>query len=72
MRSDVAEYPGYVEPGDLAGKSVPAIDIYSTNFTCGRLAFDSAAKTKTADVVAGSTVGFKLNVGTAEDVSWVS
>ncbi|KAF2875411.1 hypothetical protein BDV95DRAFT_602847 [Massariosphaeria phaeospora] len=43
--------------------AIPQTDIYSTNFTCGRLAIDSAKKTETADVIAGTEVGFRVNQG---------
>jgi hypothetical protein len=36
-------------------------DIWSTDITCGRQAFASANKTQTADVVAGSEVGFRVS-----------
>jgi hypothetical protein len=52
-------------PGEFEGseyhKSVPQNDIDSTNITCGRDAFDFAAQTETADVLAGSEVGFKVS-----------
>lgn len=51
--------PNYV--GDQSEKVVPQEDFYTTNITCGRNAFDSAAKTEVADVVAGSTVGFRCS-----------
>lgn len=44
-------------------KTIPQYDVTSTNFTCGRLAFDSAKKTETADVVAGTEVSFRVNQG---------
>lgn len=46
----------------------PHYDIFSTNFTCGRDAFDAAWATETADVVAGSEIGFRLNQGYEESV----
>jgi hypothetical protein len=39
----------------------PQWDIHSSNITCGRLAFESAAKTETADIIAGEEVGFRLS-----------
>jgi hypothetical protein len=66
VSSDVAGAPGYVEPGNVGSKSVPHIDLFSTNFTCGRNAFDSAAKTETADVIAGTEIGFRVNQGIDE------
>lgn len=42
-------------------KTVPQLDIQSENVTCGRLAFESAGKTETADVLAGSEVGFRVS-----------
>jgi len=37
------------------------MDINDLNITCGRRAFDSAATTDTADVLAGSEVGFRVS-----------
>jgi hypothetical protein len=39
----------------------PQYDIHSPDLTCGRSAFDAAAKTETADIVAGEEVGFKVS-----------
>ncbi|KAK4206134.1 glycoside hydrolase [Rhypophila decipiens] len=50
----------YPEGSDFP-KTPPQTDIYSTNITCGRLAFASAATTETADVLAGSEVGFRVS-----------
>lgn len=63
MLSDVAGGAGYGEGDVLMAKSEPQIDLYSTNFTCGRNAFASAKKTETADVIAGTEVGFRVNQG---------
>ncbi|KAF2267774.1 hypothetical protein CC78DRAFT_489693 [Lojkania enalia] len=38
----------------------PQYDIHSPNITCGRSAFASATRTETADVVAGSEMGFRV------------
>ncbi|KAK4035332.1 glycosyl hydrolase family 61-domain-containing protein [Parachaetomium inaequale] len=51
-----ANYPGSEFP-----KTPPQMDVHNPNITCGRLAFDSAAKTETADVLAGSEVGFRVS-----------
>ena len=53
---DAADYPSSEFP-----KTPPQMDVHSPNITCGRLAFDSAAKTETADVLAGSEVGFRVS-----------
>jgi len=42
-------------------KVSPQTDIHNPNITCGRLAFKSAATTNTADVLAGSEVGFRVS-----------
>lgn len=60
---DVANEPywyrrdGY--PDDY-GKIYEIDSIDSPDFVCGREAFAAAAKTETADVIAGETVGFKI------------
>ncbi|KAF2657037.1 lytic polysaccharide monooxygenase [Lophiostoma macrostomum CBS 122681] len=41
----------------------PLRDLFSTNFTCGRSAWESMTTTETADVVAGSEIGFRINQG---------
>ncbi|KAF2112673.1 glycoside hydrolase [Lophiotrema nucula] len=51
---------------EVVDKTEPQFDLYSTNFTCGRLAFASAEKTETADVLAGSLVGFRVHEGLPE------
>ncbi|SPQ22681.1 40eabeae-9ac9-4ae7-a184-437a55151071 [Thermothielavioides terrestris] len=42
-------------------KTPPQTDINNPNITCGRNAFDSANKTETADILAGSEVGFRVS-----------
>ena len=42
-------------------KTVPQEDLYNSNITCGRNAFDAAPSTETADVIAGSEVGFGVS-----------
>jgi hypothetical protein len=67
LTSNVA---GGTEPEDYGpgyAKTIPQYDVTSTNFTCGRLAFDSAKKTQTADVVAGTEVSFRVNQGGDND-----
>ncbi|RYP11677.1 hypothetical protein DL765_007636 [Monosporascus sp. GIB2] len=44
-----------------AYKIVPIIGADNPNVTCGRQAFESANRTKTADVLAGSEVGFRVS-----------
>jgi len=67
------KYVRNVTPGDgygdspTQGKAEPHIDLYSTNFTCGRNAFQFASTTETADVIAGSEVGFRINQGIPDD-----
>lgn len=50
-------------PPDEYPKTIPQgqEDLNSSNITCGRRAFDWAAKTETADVLAGSEVGFRVS-----------
>ena len=49
------------------------MDIYSTNLTRGRLAFKYATTMETADVIAGTEVGFRVNQGLPdEDAKYVS
>lgn len=55
--AQVTVYP----KGSQFGKAVPQTDLNSPGLTCGRSAFDSAAKTETADVLAGSEVGFRVS-----------
>ncbi|KAK4232777.1 hypothetical protein C8A03DRAFT_39590, partial [Achaetomium macrosporum] len=51
------EYP----PGYQGYKLDPIIGAANPNITCGRAAFDSASRTETADVLAGSEVGFRVS-----------
>ncbi|KAM7186853.1 Glycosyl hydrolase family 61 domain containing protein [Naviculisporaceae sp. PSN 640] len=64
VRDVAPQYPhgpwDYPEGSDFP-KTPPQTDIYSTNITCGREAFASAAKTETADVLAGDEVGFRVS-----------
>lgn len=53
-------------PQVLFGLLPPQFDIHSTNITCGRSAFNSAAKTGIADVIAGSEIG--MRVATLKDL----
>lgn len=53
--------PGSYPPGSDFPKVIPQYDIHSTNVTCGRSAFASASTTETADVIAGSEVGFRVS-----------
>ena len=48
-------------PGYQGWKLDPIIGSDNENVTCGRLAFDSAARTEIADVLAGSEVGFRVS-----------
>lgn len=63
--SDVApqfdDPPGYWPDGSDYPKVSPQMDINDPDITCGRKAFKSAATTKTADVLAGSEVGFRVS-----------
>jgi hypothetical protein len=47
--------------GSQAYKIPPIIGPDNENITCGRAAFASAHKTKTADILAGSEVGFRVS-----------
>jgi hypothetical protein len=49
-------------------KMPPQYDIYSTNITCGRNALSFASQTETADVLAGSEVGFRVSYDGISDV----
>jgi len=49
-------------PGYQFQKLPPILSPMDPNVTCGRSAFDSAHKTETADVLAGSEVGFRVSV----------
>ncbi|KAF2262934.1 hypothetical protein CC78DRAFT_582130 [Lojkania enalia] len=57
---DVGEDPVFAGTADSLGKIAPQFNIDSIDITCGRSAFASATKTQTADVVAGSELGFRL------------
>ena len=63
--SDVASmfsvYPDQYPPGYQGYKLDPIIGATDPNITCGRAAFDSAPRTETADVLAGSEVGFRVS-----------
>lgn len=64
-RSDVAaQYsynPDYYPPGYQGQKLDPIIGAADPNITCGRAAFTSAPQTQTADVLAGSEIGFRVS-----------
>ena len=53
--------PGTYPEGSDDPKVPPQMNISHPDITCGRRAFDSAAKTETADVLAGSEVGFRVS-----------
>ncbi|KXX81539.1 putative endo-beta-1,4-glucanase D [Madurella mycetomatis] len=60
---DVAPYlddSGWPE-GNEFPKTPPQFDINHPDITCGRSAFDAASLTETADVLAGSEVGFRVS-----------
>jgi len=46
--------------GRFEGKIRPQYDLDSEGMTCGREAWKSAGRTETADVIAGSQVGFHV------------
>lgn len=54
---DPSTYP----PGYQGYKLEPIIGTANPNITCGRAAFDSAPHTETADVLAGSEIGFRVS-----------
>ncbi|GAB1315561.1 hypothetical protein MFIFM68171_05771 [Madurella fahalii] len=47
--------------GNEFPKTPPMLDINHPNITCGRNAFAAASRTETADVLAGSEVGFRVS-----------
>lgn len=51
----------YYPEGSDYPKVGPQMDLTNANITCGRNAFDAAANTETADVLAGSEVGFRVS-----------
>ncbi len=51
------EYPDYYQGYKLA----PIIGPDDANITCGRAAFNAAPRTETADILAGSEVGFRVS-----------
>ncbi|KAK3314050.1 glycosyl hydrolase family 61-domain-containing protein [Apodospora peruviana] len=53
--------PGSYPEGSDFPKTPPQMDINHSDITCGRKAFASAAATETADVLAGSEVGFRVS-----------
>ncbi|KAH6614508.1 glycosyl hydrolase family 61-domain-containing protein [Chaetomium sp. MPI-SDFR-AT-0129] len=53
--------PGAYPDGSQFPKTPPLMDITNPNITCGRAAFDSAPTTETADVLAGSEIGFRVS-----------
>jgi hypothetical protein len=61
--SDVAGGIEWEDYGLDYAKTIPEYDVTDTNFTCGRLAFEAAKKTQTADVFAGNEVSFRVNQG---------
>ena len=58
---DAWDDPDWPEPSREWLKIVPQFDIHHPDITCGRQAFKSAATTETADVLAGSEVGFRVS-----------
>ena len=59
---DVAVEPGLLyAQDDIWGKIRPNHDINDEAMACGRRAFASAGKTETADIEAGSEVGFHIS-----------
>lgn len=75
VRDVAPEYaysPGAYPEGSDFPKTPPQMDISSPNITCGRSAFDSAAKTETADVRTGFEVVFQVSWGDngEYDVFW--
>ena len=62
MNRDVAVEAGLnYAPDDIWGKIRPQEDINDEALACGRRAFASAGKTETADIQAGSEVGFHIS-----------
>jgi hypothetical protein len=65
IRSDVAAMfsydTSYYPPTYEAHKLDPIIGAADPNITCGRAAFNSAPRTQTADVLAGSEIGFRVS-----------
>ena len=61
VRDVAPEYPEYY-PGDqkIWGQMRPIMDFSDPGLACGRDSDLSAGKTQTADVVAGSEVGFHI------------
>ncbi|KAK4166936.1 glycosyl hydrolase family 61-domain-containing protein [Cladorrhinum sp. PSN259] len=61
----VLDVAGVVSPSGPDGyqgfKLDPIIGSDNPNVTCGRLAFNSAPRTETADILAGSEVGFRVS-----------
>ena len=53
--------PDSYPPGNEFPKTPPQMDINHPDITCGRSAFDAAAKTETVDVLAGSEIGFRVS-----------
>jgi len=53
--------PDSYPPGNEFPKTPPQMDINHPDITCGRSAFNAAANTETADVVAGSEIGFRVS-----------
>ena len=47
--------------GSQFPKTPPIMELDSSNITCGRNAFYWAATTETADILAGSEVGFRVS-----------
>jgi len=58
---DVAPEFRFANESHQFGKMTPQSDIFSSDITCGRSAFKSAGKARTADVVAGQQIGFKVS-----------
>jgi len=53
--------PETYPPGAQGYKLEPIVGTSNPNITCGRLAFNSAPLTETADVLAGSEIGFRVS-----------
>lgn len=53
--------------GNEFPKTPPLLDINHPDITCGRGAFDAASKTETADVLAGSEIGFRVSYSASDD-----
>lgn len=54
-------YEDEIFPWGQYHKTIPQMDVHHPDITCGRKAFAAAANTSTADVIAGSEVGFRVS-----------